>query len=198
MLRIALKNWWMLTVKGIITFIFGIVALTLPLETLVFISRFFGLLVLASGLTLVIFSLTRKTTYDRSWKLTEGFIDITIGAVVLSYVSITSSILIALIAIWISFMGILQISNGYRLKSLYNHWWFLILNGILAIAFAVLIFTQPAHGIFTLAVLIGLQAVVFGGFLIVSSIYVKKMLHDISLEIPQKEGDEGNQELSYY
>lgn len=188
----------MLTLKGLITLVFGMIALFFPMETMMLFSRFFGILVLALGLTLVIFSLTRKGTFDRSWKLTEGFIDVTIGTVVLTFTEIGSGTLIALIAIWISFMGFLQIANGYRLRSLFNHWWFLILNGVLAITFAILIFTQPVLDVFTLIVLIGLQSMVFGGFLIVSSVFVKKMLRDISLEIPHKEGEEGNQELSYY
>lgn len=198
MVRLSLKNWWVLTVKGVITLAFGITALTLDLQGVGLLAGFFSIFLLISGLILVIIPLIRKKTIDKSWRLTEGFIDIVMGTVILSFTAITTDIFITIVAIWISFMGILQIANGYRLRSLYHHWWFLIFNGIMAIAFASIIFTHSFQGIFTKAVLIGLQSIVFGSFLIVSSWYIKKLFNDISIDIPQKEGEEGNQELSYY
>ena len=198
MWNIEIKNWWILTIKGLLTLTFGLIALTMPVKTLMYIVNFFGILLLISGILFVLTAIIRDVRKDRTWILTEGFLDIVIATIVLSFPEFTVSIFIAIVTIWISFMGILQISNAYRFRSLYNHWWFLILNGLLAIIFALFIFTQPIHGIVTLVVLIGLQAVVFGGFLIVSSFYIKRLLEDIHIDIPQKEGDEGNQELSYY
>ena len=198
-MKTILKNWWILTVKGLLTVIFGIVAVTAPVSTILIFSRLFGILLLMSGVMLFMLSLQNRKKYgDRSWKLTEGFIDLIMGIIILSFPGITTGIFISLISIWISFMGILQISNGYRLRGLYNHYWILIFNGILAIAFATFVFTQPNHELVTLIVLIGLQAIVFGGFLIISSIYIRKIFNDIDIEIPHKVGDEANQELSYY
>jgi len=198
MWNIEIKNWWILTIKGLLTLTFCSIALTMPVRTLMYTVNFFGILLLISGILFVLTAIIRDVRKDRTWILTEGFLDIVIATIVLSFPEFTASIFIAIITIWISFMGILQISNGYRFRSLYNHWWFLILNGLLAIIFALFIFTQPIHGIVTLVVLIGLQAIVFSGFLIVSSFYIKGLLDDIHIDIPQKEGDEGNQQLSYY
>ena len=198
MFRLALKNWWILTAKGILTLAFGITALSTTMVGVNILAKFFSVFILLSGLILVAISLFHRKTSDKSWKLTEGFIDIVIGTVILSFTGITNDIFISIIAIWISFMGILQVSNSYRLKSLYHHWGLLVFNAIMAITFAILIFTYPLHGIFTKTVLIGLQGIVFGSFIIISSIYVKKLLADISIDIPHKEGDEGNQELTYY
>jgi uncharacterized membrane protein HdeD (DUF308 family) len=198
-MRIILKNWWILTIKGLLTLTFGLITIATPLGTMAIFMQIFGILLLLSGVLLVVISMKGKRKLnDRSWKLTEGFIDLVIGLIVLSFPQMTASIFISLISIWISFMGILQISNGYRLRGLYNHYWILILNGILAISFATLVFTQPIHGLVTLMVLIGLQTIVFGGFLIISSVYIRKIFKDINSEIPSKVGEEANQELSYY
>ncbi len=198
MIRLALKNWWILTAKGILTLAFGITALSTTTVGVSILAKFFSVFILISGLTLVIISILPRKTADKSWKLTEGFIDIVIGTVILSFTGITTDIFISIVAIWISFMGILQVSNSYRLKSLYHHWWLLVFNAIMAIVFAILIFTHPIHGVLTKTVLIGLQGIVFGSFVIISSIYIRKLLSDISIDIPHKEGDEGNQELTYY
>lgn len=194
-----LKNWWILTIKGLLTLTFGLIAISTPMATMVIITKIFGIIILLSGILLVILSLKIERYFkDRSWRLTEGFIDLMIGLIIISFPNMTISIFISLISIWISFMGILLISNGYRLRGLYDHYWILIFNGILAIAFAILVFTQPFHGMVTLLILIGLQSIVFGGFLIISSVYVMKIFHDIDTEIPNKVGDDANQELSYY
>jgi len=198
-MNIILKNWWILTIKGLLTVTFGLIAISTPLATMAIFMRIFGILLLLSGALLVLLSMKGKRKLnDHSWKLTEGFIDLIIGLIIISFPQMTVSIFISLISIWISFMGILQISNGYRLRGLYNHYWILILNGILAISFAILVFTQPIHGLVTMMVLIGLQTIVFGGFLIISSVYIRKIFNDINSEIPHKVGEEANQELSYY
>lgn len=196
-MKAVMKNWWMLTIKGLITFIFGLITISAPISAIPFFSRLFGLLIIISGISLTLLSFRIKNR-DRNWRLTEGFIDLVIGFIIISFSGMTTSIFLSIIAIWISFMGILQISNGYRLRGLFNHYWILIFNGVLAIAFASIIFTHSFHGIMTMVVLIGLQASIFGSFLMVISMYIRKILNDIDTEIPHKAGEEANQELSYY
>lgn len=198
MKQIAIKNWWIITLKGLITFLIGILTLTLPIEQWIYSARVFGLIILITGLSLVLISFPIRKYNDRSWRLTEGFIDTIIGINILAFPKITPGIFISVLTIWISFMGIIQIMNGYRLRSLFHHWWFLIFNGTLAIGFAVIIFSYPLLETLTKMILIGLQLIVFGGFLVISSLYLKRMIDDIRTEIPRKEGEEGNQELSYY
>jgi uncharacterized membrane protein HdeD (DUF308 family) len=198
-MHVILKNWWLLTIKGMLTFMFGILATTTQLATDMVFSKVFGtLLILCGLLLLMIVFKERKNIQDRNWRLTEGFIDLIIGLILIAHTQITVSEFLSIITIWISFMGVLQISNGYRLRGLYNHYWILIFNGILAIAFAILVFTQPIHTTINMMILIGLYTTVFGGFLIISSLYIRKIIRDIDTEIPNKIGDEANQELSYY
>ena len=195
----VLKNWWILTIKGLLTFLSGLIVISSSINAHVFIVNIFGIFLLISGSLLTYLSLKEKRKYgDKEWKLTEGFIDLIIGLIIISFAEMTTSVFLSLVTIWISFIGILQISNGRRLRGLYNHYWFLIFNGLLAIGFAGMTFTYPYHGLITMMILIGLQATVFIGFLIISSVYIRKIFHDIDIEIPHKEGDEANQELSYY
>jgi len=196
-MKAALKNWWILTIKGLITFLFGLMAISAPVSGTTILIQMFGFLLILSGLLLSYLSFRIKDR-DSSWRLTEGFIDLIFGLILISLSELTPAIFLSLVAIWISFMGILQISNGYRLRGLLNHYWLLIFNGVLAIAFATMVFTQPYHRVLTMVVLIGLQASVFGSFLMIISMYVRRIFNDINIEIPHKEGEEANQELSYY
>lgn len=193
-----LKNWWTLTIKGLLAICFAIITISNPFGTLNPVIGLFGISLMISGAMLLITAGIRKIRRDRAWNLTEGFLDIMIATISLSINAITSGIFLTIIAIWISFIGILQITNRYRLNALFNHWWYLIFNGILAIIFATLIFTFPMQGLVTRGILIALQVGILIGFILVSSFHMKMLLEDIRIDIPRKEGEEGNQELSYY
>ena len=194
-----LKNWWMLTIKGLITFTVGLLVISVQPDNLMFISGIFAILLLINGTGMILLSILNKRKFhDREWRLTEGFIDLIIGLIIISFSNLDPAIFIALVTIWISFMGILQVSSGYRMRGLFNHYWILIFNGLLAIGFTAMIYTRPVYELLTMIILIGLQALVFGSFLIISSIYIRKVFQDINIEIPHKVGEDANQELSYY
>jgi uncharacterized membrane protein HdeD (DUF308 family) len=198
MVSYKMKNWWILTLKGVFTLGISILALRLPYDSFSYLIRVTGVILIISGFTLVLSSIVRHYLIDRKWNITEGFLDIVIATILLSFQEITPSIFILMIAIWMSFIGILQIVNKYRLQSLFHHWGFLILNGVLAVTFAIFLFRFPSYGMITRIVLIGLQSGILIGFLLVSSYHIKKLLEDIKIDIPHKEGEEGNQELTYY
>lgn len=198
MITYKMKNWWILTLKGILALGSVVLAFWLPLNLFLPLIRIIGILLIVSGISLVISSIVQRIQTDRYWNLTEGFLDIVIATILLSFSEMSASVFIAMITIWMSFIGILQITNGYRISSLFNHWGHLLLNGFLAILFAMFIFSFPTYGMVTRAVLIGLQSGILIGFLLVSSYHIKRLLEDIQIDIPHKEGEDGNQELSYY
>jgi uncharacterized membrane protein HdeD (DUF308 family) len=198
MKRFYLKNWWTLTIKGIFTIILGTLAIMNPLDSLNPVISLFGIGLLVTGIMLIVTALIRKVRRDRAWNLTEGFLDIMVATIFLSLNEVSTGLFLTILAIWISFIGILHITNRYRLNGLFNHWRYLIFNGILAIIFAVLIFTFPMQGMVTRGILIILQVGILIGFILVSSFHVKRLMEDIRIDIPHKEGEEGNQELSYY
>lgn len=56
------RNWWMFLVQGIVTLLFGIVAVTNPAQTLLTLGFFFGLFLLFMGLMDIIVSLSSSRT----------------------------------------------------------------------------------------------------------------------------------------
>jgi uncharacterized membrane protein HdeD (DUF308 family) len=99
---------------------------------------------------------------------------------------------------WLTLTGMLQVTNAYRLRSLFHHWKVLMLNGILAIIFSCTIIITPYERNLNKIIVMMLLGLTFIVFLIISSLYLRKLVEDIALEIPSKPGEAGNQELSYY
>ena len=74
----------------------------------------------------------------------------------------TTLVLLMFIAAWAIIMGGVQIWGAIALRSVLQHEWLLVLNGLLSIAFGVIAMAQPATGALAFVWMIGWFAVVFG------------------------------------
>jgi uncharacterized membrane protein HdeD (DUF308 family) len=193
-----LKSWRVITIKGLVTTILGLLSFFIPYEYTDNLIRIFGTLLIVSGAVMIYDYLIIPSTADRSWRIVEGILDGLFGIISLILGLVTPSNFIIVITLWISLIGLLQISNAYRLRSLFHHWKILMLNGFLALTFSIVIIIYPKESLFNKAIIMFLLSLVFIVFLLISSFYLKKLVEDIYLDIPHKQGEEGNQELSYY
>jgi uncharacterized membrane protein HdeD (DUF308 family) len=193
-----LKSWRVVTIKGLVTTLLGLFTFyLLPAYAEIFI-RLFGTLLIVSGSILIYDFVVNNTSRDRSWRLVEGMLDGIYGVITIILVWVNAGNFLPVITSWIILTGILQVTNAYRLRSLFHHWKALMLNGILAIAFSSGIVFYPRESQFNKAVILMSLLAVFIAFLLISSYYLKKLVEDIQLEIPGKQGEEANQELSYF
>jgi uncharacterized membrane protein HdeD (DUF308 family) len=85
------------------------------------------------------------------------------GGIILTYV----------VAAWAIIVGILEIISAIRLREEIDNEWWLILTGILAIIFGVLVFSNVLAGALTLAWIFGIFAVLAGILSIVLSFRVR-------------------------
>ena len=60
------KNWWLLTLKGILAIIFGIFATFVPGVTLITLMIYFGLFIILSGIFLIVGSISHKKN-NKKW-----------------------------------------------------------------------------------------------------------------------------------
>jgi uncharacterized membrane protein HdeD (DUF308 family) len=193
-----LKSWRVITIKGLVTTILGLLSFYVPIEYIALLIRIFGTLLIVSGAIMIYDFLIIPSAADRNWRVIEGTIDGFFGFITLILGLVTPSNFFIVVTLWISIIGLMQISNAYRLRSLFHHWKILMLNGFLALVFSIGIIIYPRESFFNKAIIMFLLSLVFVVFLFISSFYLKKLVEDIYLDIPHKRGEEGNQELSYY
>ena len=86
-----------------------------------------------------------------------------LGGITLTYV----------IAAWAIVTGILTIISALRLREEIDNEWWLVLSGVLAIIFGVLVFTNILAGILTIAWVFGIFAIVVGILSIVLALRVR-------------------------
>jgi len=173
------KNWWLMTLKGILAISFGIVVLIMqyPLvKSSLAIS--FGLIVIASGG--MIFTgafLHRKENPRWRWWLVEGIIDLLLGAFFVFKPHLAKAFFLIFLALWASVIGIIQIFTSFRMISYIENWWSMLLTGIFSILFAILVFINPFYAEYNMSSIIGASCIILGLIMV----YTSRTLRDIYL-----------------
>ena len=173
------KNWWLLTINGIAAIIFGLFAIFFPDVTLLVLIVYFGVLALFLGAFLMVGALTnRKKTDMWSLWLVEGVVNVVIGMMLLTYPEVSVKIFLVLLAIWAILLGAIQIISVVGLWPMIRRRWLLLLNGVLAIIFGVLIISYPFESAKVITVFIGAYTLVLGIFSIIISQIMRRVRED--------------------
>lgn len=169
------KNWRILTINGIIALIFGAFALFIPQGTIVTIAKYFGFVLLLGGFVLLIFALMKKQKkQDYGLLIFEGIVTLVIGLIILLFTRQTLELFVILIGIWAIILGILQLVMLAGINEPGSNKKVLLINGLITLAFGILIFFNPFQAAIIFTRIIGLIALVFGILMIYLSIQLSK------------------------
>ncbi len=167
MLTKLAQHWWMYVVRGIAAIIFGVAAFAWPNETIAILIILFGAYAFVDGIFLIVSAVGSWSHIEDPWLiLLEGIIGVAIGAVTFHSPAITAMGLLFFIAAWSLATGVMEIAAAMKLrKELAGEIW-LLLSGMLSIAFAIVLMWMPLAGLVGLIWLVGIYAIAFGVTLI--------------------------------
>lgn len=175
MLAIFTKNWWVFLLRGLFAVVFGILALIWPEITLITLMFLFGVFVLLEGLLNLLIGIASSETNRRWWMtLVEGVLGIVIAILTFVYPNLTAVVLLYFIAAWGLITGVLEFLAAIRLRRLIENEWLMIINGLVSIIFALLLFIFPDESAISLVWLIGLFEILAGFLLIILSFRLRK------------------------
>jgi uncharacterized membrane protein HdeD (DUF308 family) len=157
------RHWWVPVLRGVAAIVFGIIAFTHPVMAIAALVLFFGAWMLVDGIFRVIGAFTHRAS-DKEWgfDLIIGIVGIIIGLLTFHAPRITVVALVIYIAAWVLMIGATEIAVAIKLRRQIKGEWFLILMGLLSIAFAVLLLWNPLLGAATLIWIVAWYALVFG------------------------------------
>ena len=157
------RRWWVPVLRGVAAIIFGVIAFTHPLMAAATLVLFFGAWILIDGIFRVIGAIANRAS-DKEWgfDLIIGLVGIIIGLLTFHAPQITALALIIYIAAWALMIGATEIATAIKLRREVKGEWFLILMGLLSIAFAGLLLWNPLAGATALIWIIAWYAVIFG------------------------------------
>jgi uncharacterized membrane protein HdeD (DUF308 family) len=163
-LRSLAQNWWLLLLRGVAAIAFGALAFFWPGLTLLTLTLLWGAYSLSDGIFALwaAMSGTGGETASRWWLALAGVVSILAGFVAFVWPGMTALVLLIFIACWAIIIGVLQIWGAIELRKEIEGEWLLGLNGLLSIAFGIIMFAQPAAGALAVVWMIGWFAILAG------------------------------------
>lgn len=157
------RNWWVVALRGVIAILFGVLTILNPAISLAALILLFGAYALVDGVFGIIAAITGRRNEPR-WAalLVSGILGVLIGVAALLVPNVTALALLYFIAAWAVVHGVFEIVAAIQLRKVIAGELWLILAGVLSVAFGVAMFLFPAAGALAVVLWVGVFAIVFG------------------------------------
>jgi uncharacterized membrane protein HdeD (DUF308 family) len=178
-----LKKWrWAIGLQGLAAVVFGALILAWPELSVYALTIVFGIYTLATGLTAFAGAFSSQMKEERGSLILSGLLGIVVGIMVLAWPSISALALLYVIGAYAVMLGALAIVASFRLPLDGRDTALMILNGIVAILFGIVIFAKPGAGALAVLALIAAFALVVGVTQLVVAIGGKDILEQKAKE----------------
>ncbi len=190
MLETMVKRWWLISLRGLVALVLGIVLLILdPLTAAELLILFIGIYALLDGIfALIVGIINRPPHRDRAWLIAEGIIGILAGIAILFAPLLAGVIIIYFIAFWALLTGILELVFSIAQWKYIPGAWMILVSGIISVLLGGLILANIVAGTLLLVVIVSVYLVIFGLLLMLlgfslKSLDVDKLRKEIEAEI---------------
>jgi uncharacterized membrane protein HdeD (DUF308 family) len=168
------RHWWIFLVRGLVAIAFGLLALFYPEATLVTFILFYGIFAFVDGVFAVVSAIRGRGMGSRWWLALVGVLGIIAGLVTYFWPGITALALLTVIGVWALVYGIFEIVGAIRLRKEIDNEWLLLIHGVLAVLFGLMVLVRPGAGAVALIWLIGSFALASGIVLVVLAFGLKR------------------------
>lgn len=158
------------SLNGVLSILFGLVALIFPGITLAALGIYFAISILVGG-TMQIISSFNARGRNSNWYLllAEGLIGLLIGGVILARPQLVATVFVTIIGLWALFLGLVFLYTYFKkmLPAFSNS--FLLIISILSLIMGLIIIVNPFESTRFITVVIGLYALIYGVFSLMNS-----------------------------
>jgi len=169
------KNWWLLTFRGVLSILLGIIAAIYPELVLWVLLTFIGAIGLVSGVILLLEGMSFKNSLDRNVKIAEGLINIIFALIVMIHPVHSLEILIYILSIWVIIVGFSHIFWAFLFRKIIINEWIGIFNGILTLIFGFLLFFKLIGAAEVVVTAIGFFYIISGILMTLQSLRHKNL-----------------------
>jgi len=165
------RNWWLIALRGVLGVIFGVIALVMPVATILALVLLFSAYMVVDG-AIAIYAAIRAARKQEGWGflLVQGIASLAAAAIAFMWPGLTVVAFVLLIAAWSIVSGCLMLAAAMRTEQ--ARWW-LVLGGAAALLYGFLMIVAPLSGAVVLTWWLGAFALVFGAALIILSLKLR-------------------------
>src|SRR4051794_37962714 len=140
------KMRWALGLNGLLAVAIGVVILVWPGISLYALTIVFGAYALATGVVALVSAFSAAAMGGRGWLVLSGVLGIAVGVMVLVWPNISALALLYVIGAYAVVLGILAVVGAFWLPIDSGDTVLMILSGLVAILFGIVIFAKPGAG----------------------------------------------------
>ena len=167
------QSSWAIALRGVLGIVFGVVALIQPVATMVSLALLFAAYALADGVLSVI-AAGRAAREHKGWGylLLQGVAGVLAAAATMLWPGITVLAFVYLVAAWAILSAVLLIRVAYDAAPKEGRWW-LILAGVLSLAYGALLVVAPVLGATAMTWWLGSYSIAFGVLLLLAALKLR-------------------------
>jgi len=188
----AKKNAGLLIFLGVLTVIFGVMAIAAPLVTGIAVSMFVGFLMVFMGIARIVHAVKSKQWGTGMWGTIIGLLAVGAGLVILFRPGVGLAWLTLLLAIYFLVDGVCEIIAAFKIKPDLGWGWELF-NGIIALLLGIMIWRQwPVSGAWAIGVLVGIHILMTGWTMIILGTGARRIagkVEDVVEDVVDTAGD---------
>ncbi|HET6553655.1 MAG TPA: DUF308 domain-containing protein [Dyella sp.] len=169
------RTGWLLVFYGVISILFGLSALVWPGSTVVALAWAFGVMSLAEGIVSVFALFNREVAVSRGWLVLYAVASIVFGLLAIWHPVAVVSVLLLFLAAWLIVAGVYRIVFAIRVRKEIEGEWMIALSGVLAIVLGLMFVAYPATGLLTIAIWIGVAALIYGILQLVAGVRLQRL-----------------------
>jgi uncharacterized membrane protein HdeD (DUF308 family) len=178
--QISAAVWGWVLLRGLVLLILGLLLLVKPGVTVLVLVLFLGAYFFVDGIFIIFKSITgRRYVKGWGWGIFLGIIEILAGLIVFARQVASSILTVGFLVYFIAFiallLGLLGIITGIRLRREIKGEWSMILAGLLAVIFGILLLANPQASVISLIIIMGVLAIADGLVLIFFALRLRKL-----------------------
>ena len=175
------RNWWLIALRGVLGVIFGVVALIMPIATILALVLLFSAYMIVDG-AFAIYAAIRAARQRESWGFLalQGIASVAAGVIAFVWPGLTVLAFVLLIAAWSIVSGCLMLAAAFQTEN--GRWW-LALGGAAALLYGILMIAAPLAGAVVLTWWLGAFALVFGVALVILAFQLRSRYNEYRIVI---------------
>ena len=168
------RHWWVFLIRGLVAIAFGLVAFFYPAATLITFILFYAVFSIVDGVFAMVSAVRgHEGPGARWWLALIGVLGVLAGLAAYLWPGLTALALLTLIGIWALVYGVVEIIGAIRLRKEIDNEWLLLVHGILAALFGLIVLVRPGAGALALIWLVASFALASGVVLVILSFRLK-------------------------
>ena len=169
------RGWWLILLFGVLSTIFGLIAIFDPVTAGAGITWAIGVLAIAEGVLTLIAMFNKDGPFSRGWMIFYAVVSLLFGVMAVFNPVSMAATLVTVTGVWFIVAGVMRIVFAVRIRKEINNEWTLILVGLLGVALGLMMLIAPIAGLIVAVIWIGVGALIYGLLQIYVAFKIRKL-----------------------